>query len=287
MRSLYLYVALLMLCPLASMAQALQVVYARDFAYDVSRMEYPLKVLALALKNSGVPHQIRPSERTLPQGAAIARIASGKGVNLMWSMTSVEREEQLLPVRIPIDKGLIGYRIGFIRAESKELLDTIAHTRDLSAITLGQGQDWPDTAILHANGIKVVTSNSASSLFSMLRGGRFDYYPRSVLEVWEEADAASQQQLVVEDKLLLYYPAAVYFFVGKKDVALAKALETGLHKAIANGSFDALFQEHFGEVIQRARLKERVAIKLRNPSLPAATPLSDKRLWLSPKELPH
>lgn len=286
MRFLQLWLCGALLCPVAALAEALHVVYARDFAPDTLRMEYPLRVLALALKKSGVPHEIQPSERPLPQGAAVTRVASGKGANLMWSMTSLEREAQLLPVRIPIDKGLFGYRVGFIRPDSREQFATLAKQRsDLRTVPLGQAHDWPDTSILRDNGFKVVTSTSDTSLMSMLRGGRFDYYPRSVLEVWDEADAAAQYGLVVEDMFLLHYPAAVYFFVGKHDVPLAKALETGLHKAMADGSFDALFQEYFGAIIQRARLKHRITIKLRNSTLPAATPLNDKRLWLLPKDL--
>jgi len=286
MRTLHLWLCGAMLCPVAALAEALHVVYARDFAPDALRMEYPLRVLALALRKSGVPHEIQPSERPLPQGAAVTRVASGKGANLMWSMTSREREEQLLPVRIPLDKGLFGYRIGFIRSDSREQFTTLAKQhRDLRTIAMGQAHDWPDTTILRDNGFRVVTSTADTHLTSMLSGGRFDYYPRSVLEIWDEAGAASQHGLVVEDMFLLHYPAAVYFFVGKHDLPLAKALETGLHKAIADGSFDALFQEYFGAIIQRARLKDRITIKLRNPTLPAATPLNDKRLWLLPKDL--
>lgn len=265
----------------------LHVTYARDLSSDDSRMEYPLRVLALALQKSGAAHVISPSDRPLPQGAAVARIANGKGVNLMWSMTSEEREAQLLPVRIPIDKGLFGYRIGFIRQENKDLLAAVTHTKDLSAITIGQGHDWPDTHILQSNGLQVATSTTGNGLLTMLRGGRFDYFPRSVLEIWEEVAPAARQRLMVDEHLLLHYPTAVYFFVNKKETALAEALDTGLRKAIADGSFDATFYEFFGSVIKRAKLRERVTIRLHNPSLPAATPLADKRLWFTPKDLPR
>ena len=86
--------------------------------------------------------------------------------------------------------------------------------------------------------------------------------------------------------MLLHYPAAIYFFVNKKDAALASAIEAGLHKAMADGSFDTLFYERFGDVIKRANLRGRVAIALTNPLLPAATPLGRKALWLDVANLP-
>ena len=118
-----------------------------------------------------------------------------------------------------------------------------------------------------------------SGLFKMLSKQRIDYFPRSVLEIWEEADQHAEEGLVVEASIVLQYPAAIYFFVNKKNQALARRLEEGLRRAIADGSFDALFFERFGEVIRRARLAARTRFDLENPLLSSETPLDQPELW--------
>lgn len=267
-------------------AAKFSVVYSREIPEADSRLEYPVRLLELALKKSRLDYDIRAYPRPMPQGAALNRLASGTGINVVWSMTSKDREDQLLPIRIPIDKGLFGYRIAFVREQHKGIISGVKGLEDLRAFSAGQGHDWPDTDILQGNGLRVTTSTTYEGLFAMLQAGRFDYFPRSILEIWDEAAQARNQQLVVEEKVLLHYPTAIYFFVNKKDTVLAKAIETGLHKAMADGSFDALFYERFGGIIKRANLRGRVAIALSNPLLPAATPLSRKALWLDLAALP-
>lgn len=279
-------VCLLLLAAGPVQAEKFSVVYSREIPEADSRLDYPVRLLELALKKSGSDYDMRSHPRPMPQGAALNRLASGAGVNVVWSMTSKEREEQLLPIRIPIDKGLFGYRIAFVREQQKGIISNVKSLDDLRAFSAGQGHDWPDTDILQGNGLKVMTSTAYEGLFPMLQAGRFDYFPRSILEIWDETALASKQQLVVEDRVLLYYPAAIYFFVNKKDTVLAQTIETGLSKAMADGSFDTLFYERFGDVIKRANLRGRVAIALTNPLLPAATPLGRKALWLDVAALP-
>lgn len=270
-----------------ALAEKLAVVYSREIPESDSRLEYPVRLLELALKKSGVEYDIRSHTRPMPQGAALTRLAKAEGVNVVWSMTSKDREEHLLPIRIPIDKGLFGYRVALVRQQNKGVLEHVKAVEDLRAFSAGQGHDWPDTAILRGNNLRVTTSTSYEGLFPMLQAGRFDYFPRSVLEVWDETAIAEKQQLVVEDKLLLYYPAAIYYFVNKKDAALASVIETGLTRAQADGSFDALFFERFGDVIKRANMRNRTLITLNNPLLPPETPLARKALWLDVGTLPR
>ncbi len=279
------------LCTLALLAaparaEKFTLVYARQIAETDSRLDYPVRLLELAMKKAGVEYDIQPEARSMSQDASLKRLAEGGLVNVVWTMTSKEREAELLPVRIPIDKGLFGYRIAFVRAQADRAMASVKTLDDLRHFSAGQGNDWPDTQILQGNGLKVVTSPSFEGLFFMLHGGRFDYFPRSILEIWDEVADASKQQLVVEQSVVVHYPAAIYFFVNKKDQKLAATIERGLNKAIADGSFDALFYERFGDVIKRANLRQRASIALSNPLLPPQTPLARKALWLDINALP-
>lgn len=105
---------LLALDAAAAAPEKITVVYAHEMEQADSRLEYPIKLLELALKKAEVNFEMRVDVRAMPQSVAIKRLAAGLNVNVVWSMTTREREEQLLPTRIPIDKGLFGYRIAFV-----------------------------------------------------------------------------------------------------------------------------------------------------------------------------
>eukprot|EP00918_Siedleckia_nematoides_P049989 GHVU01109423.1.p1 GENE.GHVU01109423.1~~GHVU01109423.1.p1 ORF type:complete len:222 (+),score=16.10 GHVU01109423.1:669-1334(+) len=205
---------------------------------------------------------------------------SGK-LDVMWAITSEQREQDLLPIIIPILKGLIGYRVMVIQDTKQQELTHILNTQQLKNMVAIQGKDWADTDILRANGFKVETSEWYNSLYKGVSMGHYDYLPRSILEPWAEMQKYRFKNLVVENKHLLYYPAAMYFFVQKENVALAQRLEFGLNQAIDDGSFDTLLYSYpaHQEALSRGKLNTRIIHKLSNPFLPKTAPLTDKRLW--------
>lgn len=243
--------------------------------------DYPLLVLQLALREAGVDFELKASAIHMHQGRALEQLAKGQDVDVVWSMTTQEREASLRPIRIPIDKGLLGWRLILTSKAGAAALAKVKTLDDLRKLQAGQGHDWPDTGILRYNGLPVQTGTSYDGLFQMLNAGRFDYFPRSIIEIWDEQRIYSAQDLEVEKNLVVYYPTALYFFVTRQNRALAKTLEIGLNKAIANGKFEQLFQQAYGDALQRARLKSRTRLNLYNPLLPIATPLARKELWLT------
>lgn len=242
---------------------------------------YPVQVLRLALSEAGADFDLQPSETPMLQGRALEQLAKGENVNVVWSMTSQERESALWPIRIPIDKGLLGWRLILTSKAGAAAIAKVKKMDDLRRLQAGQGHDWPDTNILRFNGLQVQTGTSYDGLFKMLSVGRFDYFPRSIIEIWDEQKFFATQNLEIDKNLILYYPTAFYFFVSRKDRELAKTIETGLNKAIANGKFEQLFQQTYGDVVQRAHLAGRTKLILQNPLLPAATPLARKELWIA------
>jgi hypothetical protein len=112
----------------------------------------------------------------------------------------------------------------------------------------------------------------------MLVGRRFDYFPRSVVEVWDELESHAAT-LEVESRIALHYYYDAYFMVNKKNTRLAQDIDQGLEKAIADGSFDRLFDEHHGERLRKAHLDQRIVIELKNPLLTPGTPIDRADLW--------
>lgn len=248
------------------------------------RPRYYVDLLRLVLERTqdvdGAFH-LKPAEKRMFQGRAIISLQKGEALDVVWTMTSKEREEDLLPIRIPLLKGLLGYRIFLIRPQDTEKFAAITTLEDLKSLTAGQGHDWPDTKILRANGLQVITAGTYDGLFEMLERGRIDYFPRGVNEPWAELQAHPESELIVEESILLKYPAAIYFFVNKKDRALANRIERGLRLMMKDGSFDEFFHTHphTQPIFERANLEQRKTFTLENPLLPPETPLDEEELW--------
>lgn len=266
---------------LSSASQAGTAVQRIVYPQQDAGYQYPVILLDLALRKSGMAYTLQAHDTPMLQGRAIKQLAAGQDIRIVWSMTSTEREAELLPIRIPIDKGLLGWRVFLVHESSAGKFAAVRSLPALAKFEAGQGHDWPDTDILRANGLPVQGVMGFNNLFGMLEKGRFDYFPRSIMEVWGEQKLHADKHLVVEQNLILHYPTAFYYFVNKTDTVLARAVERGLRAAIQDGSFDALFNKTYGDVVQRSKLGQRMRLELRNPMLPPQTPLDQKELWLT------
>ena len=276
---------LVMLVSINSMAASWRINYPRPLSESDRRSEYPLKLLALALDQTGVNYRLIASDRIMSQSKALKRLMDNREVNVVWSMTDEQREEMLLPVRIPIYKGLIGWRLFLIRKDMDSRFKYIQSLEHLLKLNPIQGNDWPDTKIMQANGFDVITGPDHDALFDMLAAAQGDFFPRSLVEIWDEVETNNpNNSLEIESKQGLRYPAAVYYFVNKKSVPLANLIQTGLEIAIKNGKFDELFLEVHQPYIDAADLKNRTFYQLQNSYLPLKTPLHRKELWFENKQ---
>jgi hypothetical protein len=248
---------------------------------------YALALLKAALERSPGRYELHPTPKPMAQSRALLAIEhDSQSVQVMWTMTTREREERLLPIRIPIYRGLIGWRVLLQRPANAEQLAQVQTLQQLQGFSFGQRHDWPDTEILRANGLKVVTSQNYPGLFQMLAAGRFDLFPREVVVAWQEQALAKERglDLSVDPYLLLHYPSAFYFFTSRKRPDLAADIERGLEAMLADGSFQRLFEQYHGDTLRQAKLHTRRIIELQNPDLPPATPFSRKELWFQPEE---
>lgn len=275
-------------CGIAS-ADGVRVIYPAFESASDTRFRDLVEILDTALKKTIPefgPYVLVPSITAMTEARYLNEIASGEGsVNIVWSSTSVEREEQLLPIRIPLRKGLLGFRIALISRDKQPLIDQVKTVDDLKKLTVGQGLGWGDVKLYEENGITVMKSQY-DNLFRMAGQGRFDLFPRGIGEIFPEYEtrAASSPGLVIEKNLLIYYPWPYYFFFNRNDLRLKERVEAGLHKMMKDGSFDAIFKKYNGQAIERAELKRRRIIRIENPMLPKETPLNDPTLWFDPSK---
>ncbi len=245
------------------------------------RTDYPLRLLQLSLDKAGSHAILVPTSQIMPQGRALTQLRFGVDVDVVWSMTSRQRESNLQAIRVPIYKGLIGWRIFLAHQQDLEKFNTEMSLADLRKFQLIQGHDWPDTEILRANGFEVLGTPNYKSIFGMLSKRRVDLFPRSIVEIWSEAETHKAGGIVVEPTKLLIYPTAFYYFVNPSNVSLAISIEKGLTTALADGSYDKLFFEYHQEIIDKAKLESRQIFRLNNPLLPLETPLNKDEMWFS------
>lgn len=285
--SVGLQLLLLILLHSLTSAQALERLNYPLHSEGVDPEAYALALLKAALERSPGRYELHPTPKPMAQSRALLAIEhDSKSVQVMWTMTTREREERLLPIRIPIYRGLIGWRVLLQRSADAEQLAQVQTLQQLQGFNFGQRHDWPDTAILRANGLKVVTSQNYPGLFQMLAAGRFDLFPREVVVAWQEQALAKERglDLSVDPYLLLHYPSAFYFFTSRQRPDLAADIERGLEAMIADGSFQRLFEQYHGDTLRQAKLHSRRIIELQNPDLPPATPFNRKELWFQPEE---
>ena len=274
--------ALLLLTCLLGRAFATTVVYPRPESTTDRRDVYQLQLLKLALQKAHSDVELKPHAVFMLQVRAMREVEQASGLDIVWTMTSREREQALLPIRIPIDRGLIGWRLLLVKAAAVPRFADITAIDGLKPLRGGQGADWPDTPILRASGLAIDESARYGDLFQKLAAGRIDYFPRSVQEIQGELENHRAEDFAVEPTLALHYPAAMYFFVNKQRPELAAEIRKGLEIALGDGSFEALFRQNFGKILKQANLGNRRVFEMGNPLLPPETPLGDARLWYRP-----
>jgi hypothetical protein len=258
----------------------------RHISMPDPQLNYVRRIVELALARTGSKVEIRPTDLEMTQGRTMVELATGQSpVDLMWTMTDRQREESgLLPVRIPIDRGLMGWRLLLVRRTELDGWRKVRTLDDLRQRLAGQGHDWPDTTILRANGLQVGTSSVYDALFRMLSAGRVDYFPRSILEIDAEMADDRHPDLAIAPDLMLHYPAAAYLFVSPSRPKLAAELTAGLEAAVADGSFQRLHREFYGPVLKAHPISPDRVLRLSNPLLPPKTPIQRRELWLQPGE---
>ncbi len=257
----------------------------RYFQTDL-RYNYRIELLRLAMDStseSDGPYSLEPVTMKVTLKRGLVLLEEGKKVNVGFFALNKERGSIFIPVRIPILRGILGYRVFLIRKDSLSAFSEIGSLEQLKKqFKAGFGSQWADMEILRANNIPVVGTVKYDGLFKMLSGRRFEYFPRGINEAWNELSdkKTNYSDLTVAPHIALYYPYPVYYFVNKNHPEIADRIERGLNISLKNGAFKKLFLQYHDDIIRKADLKNRKLFILENPTLPEGTPEPDTGWWL-------
>lgn len=248
--------------------------------------DYCVGLLLMALKNTEKEYgksKITTIDMQLTQGRSLDELSKGRLIDVDWAATSIEREKELLPIRIPLFKGLLGYRVPVIDKSNYDLFSKIKNINDLKKLSVVQGTHWPDTQILEYSGFNVLKTPKFENMYSLLESGRADYFLRSICEAYGEIKARGNKNLIVFDKILIAYKQPMYFFVNKNNTKLAERIKKGLLIAAQNGEFIEYMENNplTKEVFPLKKYSDSLIFSLENPILPKNTPSNDKNLWIT------
>ena len=271
-------------------AAATVIVYPLTGSGIDSRYDYDWAVLRTALLKT-VPRygafELRQSQTTMSAQRVTQELANQPGrINILVRATDPDLEQQFLPIRLPVDRGLLGYRIFLVREADLPRFAAVRSLDDLRRLHVGQGKGWIDVDILRAAQLTVVEGSTYDGLFAMLEAKRFDFFSRAADEATREYDERriANPTMALEPTLLLHYPLPRYFFVRRdaEGKLLAERITAGMEMMIRDGSLNELFYRYKSSIIERANLKQRHLLTIVNPTLSPETPLSRSELWYDP-----
>lgn len=263
------------------------VIYPERQSETDTRFEDLYELLELALektKKTYGNYTLTPSRVKMNEVRWVKEVKTGNKINIMWRGADPVIEQELIPIRIPTRKGLLGYRIFLIHKKNRDVFNGITTLQELKQYSPGQGFDWNDVKVFKHNNFNIVTGSSYETLFKMLIQGRFDYFPRGINEVFVEYEERKETypDLLIEEKLVLYYHWPYYFFVSPQYPELAQRITEGLEIMIKDGSFDTVFYKYHNESITKSKLYGRKVFRIENPLLSAETPFNRQELWFNP-----
>lgn len=266
-----------------------------SFVYNRNQAEldgidhYVWKVLETALRRtrkSYGEYRLSSIPAMPTQRRAYALEHGAEGVTVALFSDNPEREKNLVPVRIPVDLGLSGYRLLLIHAADQPRFSAVTGLPDLEKFHFGLLPWWDDAVVMKRADVPTVAGVSYDGLFQMLAAHRFDALTRSAREVLPEYEhrKSGLADLAIERHLVLHYPMPVYFWFrddeqGRRRAARVKA---GLEGMVADGTLKRMFDAEFGPRLAKLGLAHRRVIELPNPLLDASLVPSDPELWYHP-----
>lgn len=254
--------------------------------YD-TRGSYKEALLRLALEHTVDeygPYQITTDAPWMNTLQARKQLQTGEQLNVFIAVSSPEWEKETLAITIPVRKGLLSYRLLLIHKDDQALFESITTIEALKTLSVGLLHNWSITSMLENQGFNIKRASNYDGLFRMLDFHRFHYIPRGVNEIFSELEQrkAILNNVVIAPNIALYIPTPSYIFVSPHYPRLAKRLEEGFEKIIANGRFEQLFQQHFADNIKSADLKQRRIFKLEQSEEMKNQIQQRPELWFTP-----
>jgi hypothetical protein len=263
---------------------AAEVITLKPQSNEDERYQYVEVLLSKILEKADVTSKVVQAKSEFSRDRLLQELIKGDNIHVMAEAPKPGWEDRLLPIRIPIRKGIQGYRLFLINALDQKAIAEVETLEDFMRFPTGSGAQWSTRRVMENAGFQVVTSEDYNTLFTMLKLRRFITFGRGINEVFNEQESfvGQNENLVVDQSLCLFIPLPTYFFVSPAHPELAQQIEIGLERMIEDGSFDEHFLSYHQADIERAKLADRKIFNITNPNLSEHTPLNARSYWFDP-----
>lgn len=230
--------------------------HVRDFvelAIQKAADKYP----SYALKRAGEINKI----------SAFKALTQVNQLDIIVAALDAEAEKNSLPIYIPVDRGLLGFRTCLISPETQLIYNKIKTVNDLviQKLIFGVDQNWTDKKIMLRNKLPLLDAPNYQDLMKLLRQHKVKCVSRSVMDM--EASITAFPEFSPEKQIAFIYPFGKIIYVNQHKKAVYKMLKYGLEKAVKDGSFYQLFNQHFAKELEKQNFYYRKILLLKNPIL--------------------
>ncbi|MFP5240108.1 MAG: hypothetical protein ACLGQW_09785 [Acidobacteriota bacterium] len=223
-----------------------------------------------------------------------AEMASGK-LHLAFippnaNRLALEGRQLIAAIRIPLERGLLGYRVCLVRGSDKDMLKGVTSVEALRRFRVGQGYGWGDKDVYAAAGIPVVEApfTSQSAPLRALASGHFDLLPlgSSEFEAFLVRSKEEGLDIAADSHIVIRYPWFRFVWVSMtapNAAALLENLEKGLGIMARDGSFIRIY-EHYKGKADTAWIRRKTIIELASPYAQASDiPAGYRHLLIAPR----
>jgi hypothetical protein len=180
----------------------------------------------------------------------------------------LNKSGNLTYINIPLDGGILGYRVCFVSPAQKQNVAKAKSLDELKKFTIAQGVGWVDTKILRANGFKVIEVPIYNNIFKMITSNRIDLFCRGANQIKYEIETLRDLPgLEFDRSFVLVYELPRFFYINKLNLVAKARIEKGLQIAFNDGSLRALWEKYNRESIDYVELANREVYYLDNPLL--------------------
>jgi hypothetical protein len=181
------------------------------------------------------------------------------------------RQGKLRMIPVPLDRGLLGYRINILLETQVHKLANVKTARDLTAYTMGQNVGWMDVEVYRAAGIptKEIKNWANGEFAAQMEAGFIDLFPLGIEETltyFLPHFRKQYPQLAVDPYILVRYPWFRFVWVSPKPDAdaLYDALQKGFEILVGDGRYLEIWAQ-YRQPPPESAFTQRSIIDIDNP----------------------
>lgn len=181
------------------------------------------------------------------------------------------KEGRLRMIPVPLDRGILGYRLNILLESQREKLAGARTPEDMRSFVMGQNEGWMDVEIYRAAGIpiKEIRNWSDGQFAEQMEAGYIDLFPlglEETLTYFLPHFRKRYPRLTADRHILVHYPWFRFVWVSpRRDAdALYEALRRGFDAIAADGVFMEVWRRYRREPEARIFADRRI-IEIANP----------------------